>query len=243
MLVSFEATILNFQVSPLHHRLSLGSNFGLLQQPLDSIGHLRVLFLFLWWILDLDCSIGVVAWMKQICHDMFVLSFWGRVIYHLKLRQMHQFVLVWRSVELVANYGFGFGALLERFDSDIRAEPMTTTLPWQWWHMRGSMFRKWSNDFECSRQHSISNFCSQMGKSPWTLQNPTCWSFDQSQDPQSCSVAPEAKLPSAPHWQHSPLRWPWRCGKSVRLHWLTCPWYGVNCWCGCTLQSKPQKCD
>lgn len=142
MLVSFEATILNFQVSPLHHRLSLGSNFGLLQQPLDSIGHLRVLFLFLWWILDLDCSIGV----------------WGRVIYHLKLRQMHQFVLVWRSVGLVANYGFGFGALLERFDSDIRAEPMTTTLPWQWWHMRGSMFRKWSNDFECSRPTSTFNF-------------------------------------------------------------------------------------
>ena len=66
---------------------------------------------------------------NDICHDMFVLSFWGRVIYHLKLRQMHQFVLVWRSVELVANYGFGFGALLERFESDIRAEPMTTTLP------------------------------------------------------------------------------------------------------------------
>ena len=39
---------------------------------------------------------------NDICHDMYVLSFWGRVIYHLKLRQMHQFVLVWRSVELVA---------------------------------------------------------------------------------------------------------------------------------------------
>ena len=86
MLVSFEATILNFQVSPLHHRLSLASNFGLLQQPLDSIGHLRVLFLFLWWILDLDCSVGVVASMKVVeipvviwpndtCHDMFDLSF------------------------------------------------------------------------------------------------------------------------------------------------------------------------
>ena len=38
-------------------------------------------------------------------------------------------MLVSRSVELVANYGFGFGALLERFDSDIRANddktPMT----------------------------------------------------------------------------------------------------------------------